>query len=106
MKNLARFWEWLTANWKVVGTFEGHVSHEDNGAPYTYYYVLLERAGDRKVKRIDGLFKRTSRHSHWAEAQVQQWLYGGPLPTGVVAQKEPEHRPKAELIVFPGGKKS
>lgn len=97
---------WIRPALEYVGTFEGRVSHEDGSSAYVCYHVLSQRGSRRFSEKVDGLGSRHSRHSVWAEAQVRAWRMGGPLPQGIEAQRSgaPEYRPKAELIVFPGGK--
>ena len=93
--------------WQYVGRFEGHVANEDGESPNVCYYILSQRGDERKAEKVDGLRGASSRHSVWAKAEVESWLAGGPLPEGMDEKTpEPEVNPKAQLIVFPGGKPS
>lgn len=98
-------WPFTSRGWKYVGRFEGKVANEDGLAPNICYYILTQKGDRRRAEKINGLGKCTSRHSVWAEAQVASWLAGGPIPDGLNQEAhQPEVRPKAKLIVFPGGK--
>lgn len=93
--------------WKYVGRFEGHVANVDGRDPNICYYILTQRGNERRAETVNGLGGKYSRHSIWAQAQVDSWLAGGPLPDGMDEESpEPAVKPKAQLIVFPGGKPS
>lgn len=100
-----RLRNWLFGRWEYVGRFEGHVTNEDGLDPNVCYFILTQKGGQRRAEKVDGLGAKSSRHSVWAKAQVESWLAGGPLPEGMDEMSpEPAVRPKAQLIVFPGGK--
>lgn len=115
---------WLEARralkrWTFVGTVEGAViSVEEDGTKVpggnqSTYWNLYERGdGVRKYDTISPdtakssfSYRHTSQAKRLAEASVQAWTHGGPLP--VLYQNpfsgQPARKP-AKLLLFQGGK--
>lgn len=100
------------ATWRYVGKVVARTrlvdddGNETPGGKQYGYWVLRERGdGKRAAKKIgDG---GTSAFATMQEAAVEAWLAGGPVPaldTVVPESSSEPEKPKAELIVFPGGK--
>lgn len=106
--------KWLAAlkdryTWRWVGTVEGptFLVDEDGkrrpGGNRVCYWNLYERGdGLRRFKRIGTNYG--SPCALYRETQVKAWEYGGPLPPLGSTPLPALPKPKADLVIFPGGK--
>lgn len=93
--------------WTWVGTVEGLCQWTDRGKPVGSWDVVIwnlyERGDGKRRVQVTGDPKWSdSPHVLRRQAAVKAWVRGGPIPQ--LKETPQPTKPKADLVVFPGGK--
>ena len=96
--------------WTYVATAEAETRWTDKHGNYTgdesHSFFVLSQRGDGKRRYVVIGEGGSSKYANQVRAAVEVWRLGGPsVPAHMLADQPcPTPKPKAELLVFPGGK--
>lgn len=93
--------------WSWVGMVKGECQHtwrgRDVGFESVYWNLYVRADGKRRADVTGDPKSAASDHVKACQALVGAWKKGGPIPP-LQYGRQVSAPPKAELIVFPGGK--